>query len=362
LATGCPGFDPAICQSYVTSAALGYVTRATTDLLRHNSMVGYGRTVHLPVMLMQGEGDSLFNINEAVANYQLLRSMGDTVKLVIQSWGHSQSSPAPGEVSYASSAKGYETLLIQRWFAKYLKRAPVSTGPTVEYFRDWVAYDHAGTAEPAYGTASGWPVGDTMHFYLSGSGALTTTRSAVTAGAQTFVNPGAGLGASYSETSGVQGMAPFSSVSPSDVPGTFASWATLPLATALDSVGIPVVRFHLATTSPAGLDPATDPVVFGKLFDVAPDGTATLVQRLVSPLRVTDEQHPVTLTLPGVVHRYPAGHRIELVLAATDLAYLGSRVPDVLTITADPAHPTALDLPVVGAGAEETGGPRATAG
>lgn len=362
LGTGCPGFDPAICQSYAASAALGYVTRSTTDLLRHNSMVGYGGGVRIPVMLMQGEGDSLFNINEAIANYRLLQSLGDTVKLVLQSWGHSKSTPAPGEVSYTSTSDGYETLLIQNWFAKYLKHAPVSTGPSVEYFRDWVGYDHHGSAGPAYGTASTWPVGSSMHLYLSGNGALVANPASVTAGRQSFVNPGAGLSTSYSETSGVQGTAPFSSLAASDVPGTFASWATPPLAAALDSVGIPVVRFRLSTTSPAGLDPLTDPVVFGKLYDVAPDGSTTLVQRLVSPIRVTDEQQPVTLTLPGVVHRYAAGHRIELVLAATDLAYLGSRVPNVLTVTADPAHPTALDLPVVRAGDEDAGGARTTGG
>ena len=359
-ATGCPGFDPAVCQSYLTSAALGYVTRATTDLLRHNSMVGYAGGVHLPVMLMQGEGDSLFNINEAVANYRLLQSHGNPVKLVLQSWGHSKSTPAPGEVSYSSTKNGYETLLVKNWFARYLQHAPVSTGPAVEYFRDWITYDSHGTAEPAYGTASNWPVGSTMHLYLSGSGALVTKLDAVTAGAQSFINPAGGLGGSYSETSGVQGTAPLSSLPPSDLPGTFASWATPPLAGSVDSVGIPVVRFHLSTSSPAGLDPTTDPVLFGKLYDVAPDGTATLVQRLVSPIRVTDEQNPVTLTLPGVVHRYAAGHRIELLLTATDFAYLGSRVPDVLTITVDPAHPTALDLPVVGAANEDTGGARTT--
>jgi hypothetical protein len=54
------------------------------------------------------------------------------------------------------------------------------------------------------------------------------------------------------------------------------------------------------------------------------------------------------------------GDRIELVIAATDQAYLGSRIPDALTISVDPVHPTALSLPVVSPQDETSGGPRAT--
>jgi ABC-2 type transport system ATP-binding protein len=360
LATGCPGFDPKVCQAFATSAALGYTDRSTINELRHASMVSYYQRVHVPVMLMQGEGDTLFNLNDAIANYNALRSVGNQVKLVIQSWGHSQGTPAPGEVSYTSTTTGYETLLIQDWFDKYLKHANVSTGPTVEYFRDWVTYNHNGSAEPAYATASSWPIGQVLHLYLSGNGALVSRPADVASGSQSFVNPPGGATGSYSETSALQGMAPLSGIAPTDVAGTFASWRTAPLTAAVDSVGIPVVRFRLSSTSPAGLDPLSDPVVFGKLYDVAPDGSVTLVERLVSPIRVADETQAITLTLPGVVHRYGAGHRVELVLAATDMAYEGGRVPGLLTVTVDRGHPTSLDLPVIASTNENTGGARAT--
>jgi hypothetical protein len=107
------------------------------------------------------------------------------------------------------------------------------------------------------------------------------------------------------------------------------------------------------------VSPADEAVLFGKIYDVAPDGTKALVQRLVSPIRIADLSRPVSLTLPGVVHRYATGHRIELVLAATDQAYLGNRVPGALTVTADPAHPGVLSLPVVSPAEENSGGPRA---
>jgi hypothetical protein len=66
------------------------------------------------------------------------------------------------------------------------------------------------------------------------------------------------------------------------------------------------------------------------------------------------------MTLPGVVHRYAAGDRIELVIAATDQAYIGSRAPDVLSITIDPLHPSVLVIPSVAPSAGQSGGQRAT--
>lgn len=357
--SSCPGFDPRVCQADAESAAVGYPTPDTVALLRHASMVSFFRRVRIPTMLMQGEADSLFDINEAVANLDELRSNHVPVKLVLQSWGHSQSTPAPGELSYTSTAQGYETLLVQSWFDRYLKQMPVSTGPAVEYFRDWVPYPSQGSAEPAYGTAPSWPVGGSLSLYLSGDGSLVQSAREVKPGAQSFVAPPAGEPASYSETSGVQSMPPFSQVSPTDPPGTFASFASAPLAGALDSVGVPVVTFRLSAPLASSLSPADEAVVFGKIYDLAPDGTKALVQRLVSPVRVSDPSRPVSLTLPGVVHRYGAGHRVQLVLAATDQAYIGNRVPGALTVTVDPAQGSVLTLPVVSPADEQAGGPRA---
>jgi len=83
----CPSFDPAICSAFLKSVAGGYPTPDVVSMLRSDSVVAYYRHVHVPVMLMQGEDDTLFNIDEAVANLHLLRSVGDPVKLVLQSWG-----------------------------------------------------------------------------------------------------------------------------------------------------------------------------------------------------------------------------------------------------------------------------------
>ncbi|MDQ2729979.1 MAG: hypothetical protein M3Y91_19475, partial [Actinomycetota bacterium] len=358
--SSCPGFDPAVCPELAQSAAFGYPSPQTVATLRAASMVTYGSKVHAPTLLMQGENDTLFNINEAVANDKQLQANGTPVKLVLQSWGHSGLTPAPGEVDYTDAAKGYETQLIADWFAKYLGHQSVSTGPAVEYYRDWVPTPPGASAETSYGTATSWPVGATEALHLSGDGTLTATPGAVTTGSRSFLNPPGGLGGSYSETSAIGNSVPgLSSIPPSDVPGTVTTFETTPLPAALDSVGVPTATFTLHSLVPAGSSSATDPALFAKIYDVAPNGTVTLVNRLVSPIRVADLSKPVSVTLPGVAHRYAAGDRIELVLAATDDAYLGNRAPNVLTVAIDPAHPGTLNLPVVAA-ADETQGGRST--
>lgn len=116
----CPGFVPAICQAFLSSVALGYPDPATVALLRSDSMVSYWRKVHVPVLLAQGEHDSLFNIQEAVDNLHELQANGDPVTLVLQSWGHSNSTPAPGELSSTAPYSGYENVVVKDFFDKWL--------------------------------------------------------------------------------------------------------------------------------------------------------------------------------------------------------------------------------------------------
>ena len=72
-------------------------------------------------------------------------------------------------------------------------------------------------------------------------------------------------------------------------------------------------------------------MLFAKVYDVAPDGTQKLQNRLVSPVRVGDVTRPVDVTLPGVVQRFDTGHRIRVVVAAGDLAYAGNLAPQPVT-------------------------------
>ena len=136
----------------------------------------------------------------------------------------------------------------------------------------------------------------------------------------------------------------------SDPPGTAISFAGPVLQRPLDVVGSPRVTVRLSSTTASALEADTGLklVVYAKLYDVGPDGTSVeLPHRLISPVRVTDVDRPLTIELPGIVHRFERGHRLAAVLAGGDLAYRGSAVPPTVSRPPGPGGVQPLTLPVV---------------
>ena len=344
----CPNFADWVCPGLAFAGSTGYPDSTTRAYLQHASVESYLNGIRIPTLLMQGENDTLFNLNEAVASYRALQGRHVPVSMVWQSWGHSGSTPAPGELdqNHPDPSTQYETARIVAWFAHYLKGQQVPTGPGFAYFRDWVTY--TGIATPAYATAASYPSSRSKVFYLSAGQTLVPDVRQVAVSTQTFTTPGGGAPSSTGALDAVGADEPAAATTEHDAPGTFASWSTAALESPVDVVGIPVLHLSLqapsaAATGAAG--PAGDLVVFAKLYDVAPDGTASLIHGLVAPARIGDAASPVSITLPGIVHRFAAGHRIELVVAGGDLNYRGGLEPTPVTIPTGSAT-TALDLPV----------------
>src|SRR3954470_20563106 len=67
VATTCPNFDARVCPGVVEAGVTGTPSAATLQLLRHASVSSYIKNIKIPTLLLQGEADTLFNINEAVA-------------------------------------------------------------------------------------------------------------------------------------------------------------------------------------------------------------------------------------------------------------------------------------------------------
>jgi hypothetical protein len=341
---GCPNFTDQICPDLSESGTLGYPTTDTLALLRHASVSTYLRQIRIPVLLAQGENDTLFNLNEAAATYQALVAQGTPVKMIWQSWGHSGLTPAPGELDLTNPdpATQYEAARVVSWFGQYLKDGPVDPYPAFSYFRDWVNY--TGIATPAYGSASSYPVGAPRTFYLSGNGALVTDRAGIQPGTQSFVTAPAGFPTSAS------GIDAFSANIPPDknLPGTYATWTSAPLASDMNVVGQPAldVRVQAPTAVQSEkLGPASQPVLFAKVYDVASDGSESLVHNLIAPVRIADSGNPIHITLPAIVHRFAAGHAVRIMLAGGDLNYRAGLTSAPVTVTT--GHPgQALNLPV----------------
>lgn len=327
----------------------------------------------IPTLLIQGQRDSLFNLAESVATYHQLTEAGAPVHLVWQSAGHSGSEPPPNEYSQSGSfapEDNYIGALALHWFDWYLK--PDHGGrsqPTLgfSYFRPW-ALDEGLTTQQAYATAPAYPAGTRSDLYLSGADQLVSTTDQVATGAATFVVPPAlptpGLvvaGTSFSELSAltsVDGYGEDTQLAPYDVAGFNGVWTDPALTEAVDVVGIPTLDTALDAPTIALLQSTTDPtrqlVLFAKLYDVAPDGTATLMNRQVAPVRVDDVTKPLHVQLPGMVHRFDVGHRIRLALATSDLAYAGNSAlftAAPISVPTSANAPGVLSLPIVAAAA-----------
>ena len=342
----CPNFADFVCPALVTAGATGYLQPGDVAKLRGRSVASYLPQITAPTLLIQGERDTLFNLNEAVATYRALQDQGTETKMIWQLGGHSGDG-APGEVSWSDPASGYVSGRVIAWFERYLKdRHSVSTGPEFAYFRDWV--DYSGTAAPAYATASSFPVGTARTWRLSGAGDLVTGATPNAPGAQSFLTPAAGLPTRLDEADVLGSvLGPIPSLV-TDLPGTYAAWSTPALTSPLRVAGSPTVR--LQVNAPAAaltqlLGPLGELVVFVKVADVAPDGTARLINGLEAPVRVPDVTRPFTVQLPAIVHEFAPGHRLRLVAAGGSVNYRGGALATPVTIASGSAQ--TLTLPVV---------------
>lgn len=316
-------------------------TAAMLDYARSVSPVDYLSRVKAPTLLVQGQADSLFNLNEATATYRILKAQGTTTKMIWQAWGHS-GGQAPGELDLGKGnlETSYVGQRVLAWFDRYLQHEKnTDTGPEFAYYRDW---------KSGYGTAAAVP-GLSQKMYLSGDGKLVDNRSKVTRGSRQYANwlvP-----TSHSESS-LAGLIGLPDPEPYDIKGTYLGWSSAPLTSAVDVVGAPKATLKVVSPKTERVqnsgDAADKLVLFAKVYDVAPDGTRTLVNRLVSPVRVPDVTRSFAVQLPGIVHRYEAGHRLEFVIAASDSAYSGNRGIKPVTVVSAPEDTGVLELPVVG--------------
>jgi predicted acyl esterase len=342
----CANFEPQVCQALLEVATLGYPSAASIAFLRSNSVSSYMDQIRVPTLLGQGQADTLFTLQESVATYASLRSQGTPVALQWQSWGHSDSTPVAGELDERHPQRTVQGRAILAWFDHYVRGRGQAPAQNFTYFRDWV-YAATGDARKAYASAPSYPVGKKQTYYLSGggtNGSLVTQRDRVRPGTSSYSSAGP-IGPNYTETSYLDRSRPVT-----DPPGTAIAFSTAPLAQPMDVVGSPSLTVELdapavATTQRTG--PAGQLVVYAKVYDIGPDGVVELPHRLVSPVRVADVNEPVTIELPGIVHRFATGHRLAVVLAGGDFAYRGSTVPQQVQLATGNGQVQQLTLPVV---------------
>jgi predicted acyl esterase len=336
--TPCPGFYAQVCQTYAGITATGDAQDADRALLADASGATQIDRLRIPVLLVQGQSDTLFNENDAAATYTALRRSGVPVKMIWNSGGHGGYDSLPGECDVYGRGTGgadytglddcYLSLRTLAFLDDAL-RGIRDPAPGFTFYRDWVPYGGKGANDEQYGGGASFPLPGATTFTLSGGGALTT--GAPTAGSASFVNPPGGMPPAYTETSNFTGpqASPQNPLPVTEQPGQHVDFTSSPFVRDVVSVGIPSARLRLSHVAP------TDLVLFGKVYDVAPDGSATLIHRLIAPVRVPagNVAKPVDLKLLGFAHRFARGHAVRLTLASTDATSYNNKVPDQITVS-----------------------------
>ncbi|MFD1814950.1 CocE/NonD family hydrolase [Rhodococcus gannanensis] len=339
---GCPNFADATCGALVTSYTQGFPDPQAVDFLRSASVASYVDRIHTPTLLIQGAEDTLFNLNEATATFEALQRRGVEVEMIWQQRGHSSGGDASllaGGSTRPNPDTQYTTARYLDWFDRHLDGSGGAGGPTFAYHQDWVG-SNVDSAD-SYATADTPDVGTDRVMYLSADARLVTDVAAVRSGEQTFSTPAGGV---------VQGSTPSNiQVAPGPRPenqptGSFVEWTGAALDAPVDVVGAPTATLRISTPTPVAGN-ADAVVVFAKLYDVAPDGSATLINGHVAPVRIVEPNAPVRVTLPAIVHRFDVGHSVRLVLSGSDSNFRGGLVPRQVTVAGDVGQQ--LVLPVV---------------
>ncbi len=105
---------------------------------RSVSPVSYLDKVKAPTLIVQGQADTLFNLNEATATYRTLKAQGTETKMIWQSWGHS-GGQVPGELdlSQGNLETSHVGQRVLAWFDRHLRgNTAADTGPALSYYRD----------------------------------------------------------------------------------------------------------------------------------------------------------------------------------------------------------------------------------
>lgn len=315
----CGRFLPSICAMYNQVASTGRATPRAIAMLRASSPVTVAGRIAAPTLLIQGENDSLFGLDQAAATYRQIRANGTPVGLVWFNGGHDGGDQESGRVDSLAIA----------WFDRWLKGAnagPACTGQPGFCVTRELGFDPStGSQSLGVATAPAFPGGS--------GGARTLVR--LTGSAQLVVHPAGGFPPSMSVFPGLgslggtaAGPAESSGLGLTfDIPGESASFESAPLTAPLQVTGAPTVRIRVS--GPAGL------TLFAKVYDVDQAGNATLPFALTSPLRVTGSSagQVVTVRLPTIDYLFAAGHRIKLVLTTTDFAYATPGGPAVYQVS-----------------------------
>ncbi|MFC5641060.1 alpha/beta fold hydrolase [Kitasatospora cinereorecta] len=323
---GCGRFLDELCAMYNRVATAGRADADAVALLDRSSPSSVGDRIKVPTLVVQGQQDSLFPLDQGDRIARAVAASGAPVSVDWFAGGHDGGTEGSARVDDRVTA----------WFDHYLRGRATDTGPAFRLTRTG-GLDSTGFQAVLRGADADRYPG------LDGTGRRTVE---LAGREQSIANPPGGAPPNISTLPGIGALSQLASAGAGlslDFPGQYAGFDSAPLDSALHLTGAPTVQLHVQADRP-------DAVLFAKLYDLGPDGKQSLPEQLAAPLRVTGADAPggrtVTVALPAVDHTFQAGHRLRLVLASTDLAYSSPTEPATyrVAVAGPVAVPTVAEL------------------
>jgi ABC-2 type transport system ATP-binding protein len=350
----CGRFDPELCQGYLTAAETGEADDKLSKLLDESGLEKILPAIKAPTLIIQGEDDTLFALDQADANFRGLPA------------------ETPAEMKWVAGGHDAEIAVdplvddLEEWFGRYLKRdGSANNSPfSVVMPETSLLGEDRGTRDPQTLLAQSYP----------GRGSsLVDQRLALTGPQQSIVAPPGGSPAALTNLPGTgSAFGRASSVAgyPLGVlPGQSAVFTSEPLKAPLTLIGSSRIDLDVTGTTPTA-------TLFASLWDLGPDvertengqtsvspSTAVLPQLEVAPVKLTgldpSKSLRVTIALPAVTHKVPVDHRLQLVITTTDQAYAnavlaarydvalaGDRAAAIPMLATTALNANALDVPL----------------
>jgi ABC-2 type transport system ATP-binding protein len=331
----CGRFSPALCRGYLATAQTGTPDPALLRQLRRSAPQRLLPRVTAPTLLIQGEQDTLFTLDQADANLRGLPAATPARTLWVQG-GHDASISIEDQLDEVES-----------WFDRYLKSdgSPPDTGFSVVVPQTRLVGD---------GDRGGAPTVRAPAYPGRGS-ELGVQPLALSGERQSLVSPPGGTPAALTSLPGTgpalaaaTGLAGYGL---GVLPGQSASFTTEPLPEPYSWVGSGRVELEVSSSTAAA-------TLFASVWDLGPDtvpptpspgdardpgaavppqpSSAVLPGAAVAPIRLTGltpgRAQRVQVALPAVAHQVPVGHRLRVVVSSTDQAYAVPAVAAVYSV------------------------------
>ena len=315
----CGRFAPQWCTAYNEVASGAQPSADTLALMKSSSPSSVAARITAPTLLLAGQADSLFPLDEADATAQAIaRSNPDTpVKVVWHGGGHD------GGLNEQTRLDE----LIETWLDAHL----AGTGQADTGFEVTLGSGSIISSDSDEG-----PTVFSLPEYPGLDGQRIITMP-IFGPPQRILAPAGGSPATFSVVPGLGSAAGLLGQSP---PGQAALFASEPMSTPSTLIGSSRVALQISADRPV-----TGAVVFASLRVVSSAGTSVLPQGLVSPVRLDQlgpEPITVAVDLPSIAIDLGVGDRVQIVVSTTDAGYRLPERPAVYTVS---LAESAVDIP-----------------